>query len=512
MGSRSYSLPILISAFFTLQVGANCYCADQAALIIGNGAYKSARKLPNPTNDADGVAARLKAAGWEVQVVKDATGRDMRTALRTFCESHTGASGAMVFYAGHGVENPTTKKNYLLPVDAKLETQDDLAAEALCLDDVLDQLKQARIGLKIAVLDCCRDNPIPSRSWLKSRGGSGLAEVKTEALPEGSLLVFSTAPGKTAPDGSGKNSPFTTALLSALETGGSMVEIFSNVSEHVTASEPWIRFDNAGKSLAAFARFGLPRRKPDILPEKLTTVDKASKDNPFVNTLGMKFVPVPSTTVLFSVFETTVRDYNIFAQETQRKVLQPSFQLEPTYPVVELRSEDAVAFCAWLSRREGMEYRLPTDQEWSIAVGLEDEPGDTPAGKSGKTNGYPWGREWPPPKGAGNYADAAAKLKHSAGHDDGNYIQGYNDGYAWLAPVGSFKVNKLGIADLGGNASEWCEWQNRYLMRGASWDLDAQSYLKSSCRLYPPPEGHCDSSGFRCVLVLPSGVIPKVSR
>ena len=125
------------------------------------------------------------------------------------------------------------------------------------------------------------------------------------------------------------------------------------------------------------------------------------------------------------------------------------------HPVVNLNWQDAAAFCEWLSKKEGIDYRLPTDQEWSCAVGIgEREPKDaTPEALTMEFPGeYPWGREWPPPKGAGNFADAAYHEKFP----NEKSIEGYSDGFPTTSPVRSFPPNKLGIYDLVGNVWQWC--------------------------------------------------------
>jgi formylglycine-generating enzyme required for sulfatase activity len=215
-------------------------------------------------------------------------------------------------------------------------------------------------------------------------------------------------------------------------------------------------------------------------------------DVPFVNSLGMKFLHVPTargSRVLFSVWETRVQDYEAFASETRRTWQKPSFPQGPTHPAVNVTWQDAVAFCAWLSKKEGRTYRLPTDAEWSEAVGLPVETGGTPEEKNANSaGGYPWGKEFPPPQGAGNYGSS---LKV--------------DSFENTAPVASFGPNALGLYDLSGNVWEWCEdWvRGKFdfrVVRGGSWD-DAGTSLRSSWRGYAQPSSSSERLGFRCVLV-----------
>ena len=141
----------------------------------------------------------------------------------------------------------------------------------------------------------------------------------------------------------------------------------------------------------------------------------ATKERPWVNTLGMKFVPVAGTEVLFSVWDTRVQDYAVFLIATGHEVEKPTFEQGPTHPVVMVSWDDAQAFAKWLTEKErrdgtltaGQSYRLPQDWEWSVAVGLNEARDRTPQEKYMKIqNVYPWGTQWPPPPGAGNYSQS----------------------------------------------------------------------------------------------------------
>ena len=137
---------------------------------------------------------------------------------------------------------------------------------------------------------------------------------------------------------------------------------------------------------------------------------------PWTNTLGMKFIPIGPARV--AIWETRVQDYEIFAGATGRRYEAPDFAQTPVDPVVKVNWFDAIAFCKWLTEKERDEnvldqtlsYRLPTDPEWSAAAGLPNEGETTPEARDGKIqNEFPWGKQWPPPSGAGNYADKNAK-------------------------------------------------------------------------------------------------------
>lgn len=227
----------------------------------------------------------------------------------------------------------------------------------------------------------------------------------------------------------------------------------------------------------------------------------ASKEQPYENSLGMKFVPVPETNVLFSIWDTRVKDYRIFAEATKNEWPEAGFKQTEEHPAVNVSWDDATAFCKWLTEKErkagfitaSQSYRLPTDLEWSAAVGLKSESGSTPEKRAMQVKGiYPWGTKWPPPKGAGNYLPRLEV-----------------DDYKETSPVGSFEANRYGLYDMGGNIWQWCEdWWNaehKYrVLRGASWIDLGPNFLLSSCRVNVAPGLRVGIVGFRCVLVVES--------
>jgi formylglycine-generating enzyme required for sulfatase activity len=178
---------------------------------------------------------------------------------------------------------------------------------------------------------------------------------------------------------------------------------------------------------------------------------------------------------------------------------------------------NAKAFCEWLTKREraarwlppGFVYRLPSDHEWSCAVGIgeREDAAEAPSRKSRRVNNvFPWGTQWPPPAGAGNYAGEELLPALAAGkYGKMHVIAGYNDGFVNTSPVGAFPPNSLGLYDLGGNVFQWCaDWCNEdrknRVLRGASWRRFQRINLLSSGRLEGTPRSHYDDFGFRCVL------------
>jgi hypothetical protein len=265
-----------------------------------------------------------------------------------------------------------------------------------------------------------------------------------------------------------------------------------------------------------------------------TTSDPAlaTKEQPFENSLGMKFVPVPITggptdgkKVLFSIWETRVRDYEAFATDTKREWPDAGFVQGPNHPAVMVSWEDAQAFCVRLTEQERSagrlggndRYRLPTDHEWSAAVGIADREdfAKLPNLKSRHVpNVFPWGRDWEPPPGAGNYAGSELLPLIAAGKHTQlkNHVAGftYEDGHTETANVGSFSANHLGLHDLGGNVWEWCEgWLSEShkfrVSRGGGWMESRRNHLLSSNRGFYAQGSRLPDYGFRVVLEVAAG-------
>jgi cyclophilin family peptidyl-prolyl cis-trans isomerase len=213
---------------------------DRVALVVGNGNYSHGSKLVNPANDARSVHQALTAAGFKVSLLIDAKLSEMEQSILSFKANSRGAKAAWVFYAGHGIE--VKGSNYLLPIDADLSDESQVRRKSIALDEVLENLDEANAPLKVIVLDCCRDDPF-RRSWSRSSKG-GLAQI--ESTPSGTIIAYSSAPGKTAADGEGLNSPYSAALVAAMTIPGLEIEqIFKEAGKRVISEtkgdqQPWV--------------------------------------------------------------------------------------------------------------------------------------------------------------------------------------------------------------------------------------------------------------------------------
>src|SRR3954469_17281444 len=235
-----------LGAGFALMLGLTAASAVQAeprvALVIGNSAYQGdLPALPNPANDAKLMAKTLKGVGFDVVEAEDASQDEMKKAIAEFSDklAAAGPEGTgLFFYAGHGLQ--VAGENYLIPVDAKIKSERDVDLVSISANTVLKQMDFAGSAVNIIILDACRNNPLPSSP---RSPGRGLAEIKT--TPRASFIAYSTAPGSTAADGDGVNSPYTKALAATItEPGLSIADVFQEVRTKVLADTgnvqtPW---------------------------------------------------------------------------------------------------------------------------------------------------------------------------------------------------------------------------------------------------------------------------------
>jgi uncharacterized caspase-like protein len=229
---RHYTLLFVVVTLFLGTVAAPVRADNRVALVIGNGAYAHVPHLPNPTHDAEDVAAALKHNGFEIILGTDLDQAGMQNAAIRFARAARTADVAVFYYSGHAMQYAGV--NYLVPIDAELHDEADLRRMAR-VDDILGDLQQAK-NLRILVLDSCRDNPLADelkRSIGSTRGvsiGRGLAKMES---PDGTIISYSTQAGRTAQDGSERNSPYTAAFLQHIEDKDDIATVFHRIGAKV---------------------------------------------------------------------------------------------------------------------------------------------------------------------------------------------------------------------------------------------------------------------------------------
>jgi len=198
--------------------------AKRIALVIGNNNYTE-EPLANAVADSQLMSGVLQRCGFEVIAVENAGIAAFNKALYDFKEKARAAEAeiGIIFYAGHGME--VNKVNYLLPIDATLEEEHELRTQTVRLDTMLEDMVDSGVDVRLAILDCCRNNPLSAatRGWLRKRSAlsGGLAQPSDENLPEASCVLYSAKAGQTADDGAdGTNSLFTRTLATRLAMPG----------------------------------------------------------------------------------------------------------------------------------------------------------------------------------------------------------------------------------------------------------------------------------------------------
>ena len=343
--------------------------------------------------------------------------------------------------------------------------------------------------LELALAEGAHEFTAKYRAWPEQQRTASAARATPGEVafifPYGSVKITS-APGGAIVVANGKERGMTPLLLENVEPGDVRYELrlagFKNI-EVSGAVKPG---------------------EQTFLAERFVKRAGPAHGEVFENSLGMKFVPVRD--VLMCVWPARVQDFEAFCAASGRGRSVADFAQDATHPVVKVNWDDANAFCEWLTKREaeagqledGQHYRLPSDAEWSMAAGLTEDARGTPEERDGKLPGYPWGDQWPPPAGAGNFADGAQKRPAA--------ISGYHDGFAQTSPVGNFTPNRLGLFDMAGNVWQWCldpykpgsRWG---VLRGGSWANAVPAELRSSYRNVVDRAERDVIFGFRAVLV-----------
>jgi formylglycine-generating enzyme required for sulfatase activity len=494
----------------------------RVALVIGNGNYGSSfSRLPNPPNDAKLISKALKDAGFEVMTILDADQRQMKKAFSDFGQklADKGADAVGLFYyAGHGVQ--VNGANYLIPTGANIAKEGDVDMEAVNADWVLQQMEFAGNRMNIIILDACRNNPLPAG---KRSADKGLARMDA---PKGSFLAYSTAPGATAVDGKGSNSPYSEALAKAIESDRVPLEqLFRNVRVNVmneTGEEqvPWDassltgefyfkRPDGSAPTQQTAALAPAPAAQPAAqsgstsrTPDPAAAPGKIFKDCPncpdLVSIPAGKFrmgsdadadmdraeerpaheVAIAKPFALMTK-EVTRDQFAAFAKETGREIDtgchaadggDGKWRDQGTFldPGIEQQGSHPVV-C--ISETDAADYADWLSQKTGRQYRLPSEAEWEYAARAGKKTAWPWGND------VGKNGCKSVNAMDASGHRQYpiNEPMQCDDGFVTTAPAGSFPANAWGLYDMLGNVWELVSdcWHDTYdgaPNDGSSWD------------------------------------------
>ncbi len=279
MGRLSWNFLSRISSWLgavvvMLSLGSTFVAAQtRLALVIGNGAYTHAGRLPNPPGDARLMAAALRPLGFTVTELIDADAVSMKRAMLDFSRSLRGSDAVGLFYyAGHGLQ--VNGYNYLVPVNANVADETEVGIEAVSLTELLATMERPKGGVNIVILDACRNNPF-ARSFRS--GQQGLARVDA---PTGTFVAYATAPGSVAADGTGSNSPYTKALADSVRRRDLPIEqVFKDVRRAVLAESAGRQVPWDSSSLTGDFFFSGGGAAPKSVPPAAATPTPAAVDD-----------------------------------------------------------------------------------------------------------------------------------------------------------------------------------------------------------------------------------------
>lgn len=495
------------------------------ALVIGNSEYKIGR-LANPKNDARLMTTTLRKLGFQVTERLDATQKAMKRAVSDFIEQ-VAASGrdsvALFYYAGHGIQ--VGGRNYLIPVDAEIDSEADVDIESVEANVVMRSLEFSNARLSFVILDACRNNPF-ARSFRSA--GSGLAQMDA---PRGSLVAYATSPGDVAADGATGNSPYTAALASAMWSGLPVERMFREVRNEVMANTgdkqvPW-----ESSSLIGGDFFFKPPKDgkdplgPDIAlwrqikdSQRADDYQKYIKSYPsgtFVDVAKSRYIELskrpkagaatpPSTSGPAPALPRpgqagkTFKDCAVcpimVSLRGGRFEMGDGAGTEAETPIHPVTVEGGLAIGKYevtfaeyteCANEDACSHR-PSDSGWGrgqrpvISVNWHDAREYTRwlSDKTGRRYDIPSEAQWEyaaragssgmrfwgdPPRAACKFANVHDEKSKVANDISGGHHR-CSDGFAKTAPVGTFAANNFGLHDILGNAWEWvfdC-WHSTY--------------------------------------------------
>lgn len=490
---------MLLSFIFSQDKGmVNKVSSDskRIALVIGNADYEpeAGGRLINTRNDALDIAATLKNLGFELVGGKAHLNLNLRQIdelVREFGKRIKNGGVGLFYFSGHGVQD--NRANYLIPLGAKIEKEQDVRFEAYEVGKVLAEMEAAENGLNILILDACRNNPF-SRGF-RSGGQNGLATIANP--PIGTYLAFAAGEGQTASDNpNGRNGLYTQELLKNLNTEGLRLEdIFINTRRGVRQQSnnrqiPWEygSIDGVFYFKESTAQTPLkPVATPNTVANNQPTTTPATSTNsrrsfsfttPRTDAKGNIVEQIPGSAfyevedlengVTLEMVEINgysggkfwAGKYEVTQAQWKAVMGNEDFKkrncngdkftsefIGSNKPMICVSWDDAQEFIKRLNLKTGKKYRLPSEEEWEYAA------------RGGAKTNYTFGENI-----TSDLANFDGKNPKEGAHK-GRFIE-------HITSVGSYPANNFGLFDVQGNVSEWCEWDNISLVRifrGGGW-------------------------------------------
>jgi formylglycine-generating enzyme required for sulfatase activity len=514
--------------------------AARVALVIGNDSYPDASTpLSTTIKDARTLAEEFRRSEFEVDLKENVGKEDMQRAVDAFTGKIRSGTVALFYFSGYGIQ--VARQTYLLPVNAQVWTEAEVRRDGVSVDALLAEMNRKGAKVKIIILDAARRNPFERRFRASA---AGLAALDA---PDGTLALYSAAPGKVINDGTGANSLFVSELIKELRSPNlTAEEVFNRARIGVSRASnneqvPWVASSlleefyfgssrpvaTAPAATPAPAPAATPAPAPPPAPAQAPAArpPQVSSTAPATDPANLKsgdifrdcagcgeLVVVPAGS--FDMGSATeyenpvhrvsiskpfaIGRYEVTFGEWDQCVDDGGCKHRPDdrewgrgdRPVINVSWLDAKAFVTWLSQKTGKTYRLPTEAEWEYAA------------RGGSNTAYWWGR------------DVGSRQANCRECNTGDVQK--------TAPVGSYKPNAFGLYDTAGNAAEWIEdcWNDNYrgapnngsawtsgqcrlrVLRGGAFDSQAK-YLRSMARFRYDTDVRYIANGFRVVRELP---------
>jgi formylglycine-generating enzyme required for sulfatase activity len=515
--------------------------AARFALLIGNANYPDAR-LVQPPKNVRAIADELRRSSFDVDIRENLGRDDMVRAFDALKQKVKPGSTALVFFSGLGFQ--LNRQTFILPVNAQMSTEADIARQGISLEPLLDDLQNRGARVKLLIMDASRRNPYERRFRVAA---VGLAPI---SAPTGTLIISAAAPGKVVED-EGPNSIFIGELSKEMRTPGlTAEEIFSRARIGVSRASngeqvPWVTSSLAEEFyfIQQPSRVGLggpvnvpppvstqpeprmiaPQPAPPPAPAQPGPVaqqrEPVSPGRPDVAPAAPKpgdvfrdcsecpeMVVVPpgefemgsselefekpvhrvSITKPFAIGrrEVTFEEWDQCVAAGNCFRPDDRGQGRGERPVTDVSWRDVQAFLGWLSQKTGKKYRLPSEAEWEYAA------------RGGTKTTFWWGR------------DLGTRFANCRDCGAGSQPQAIS--------TGTFAANPFGLFDTAGNAAEWVEdcWNDNYRgapnngsawvngqcgmrgLRGGSFDSHAR-YVRSAARFRYDADVRYYANGFR---------------
>ena len=525
---------------FILLLGSVLWAQNRYALVIGNANYPRVDdRLPNAINDTNDISAALRGLGYQVELRQNLQCVEMIRVIDAFIARLRGDrnSEGFFWYAGHAME--IDGENLLLPLDVNVESNNMIKRTAYSVNDLTRDLNRVRNKLNVVVLDACR---VPPAVGGGSRSMGDTSRVlKTVTLTEAEadlLIIYSTASGTTASDGTGsRNSPFTQAFLNNINSTEPLTLMVSHVSRETMNLTGQLQRPYTSGSIVSDTYYSLNPAggRPSPTPAPQSSPSSSPTPTPNTTTVPANFVRINGGTFTMgspsnepnrendeTQHQVTVSSFYMSRYEVTQREYQEVMGTNPSYfrgdnlPVECVRWYDAVEFCNRRSEREGLTPAYTIDKSRSDPNNRSEFIYDTVRWLitwNRNANGYrlPTEAEWEYACRAGTQTPYNTGI--SIRDNTGWYPANSND---TSHPVGQKPANAWGLHDMHGNVLEWCwDWYGNYssgaqtdpqgavsgsdrVLRGGSFRNDWQ-YLRSAARLHYTPFFPDYFVGFRLV-------------